>query len=92
MPGGRMVINAIRKESTDQKVLQELDYARDLWLEKEIKSVANVTRSDVEKFLELSAKIPIIPTVETYPLQEANIALMELKNRKIRGAKVLVVE
>ncbi len=92
VPAGRMVINSIRKESHDQHVLQELDYARDLWLEKEIKSVANVTRADVQYFLQLAAQIPIIPTVEIYPLNEANRALTELKNRQIRGAKVLVIE
>jgi propanol-preferring alcohol dehydrogenase len=43
-PGGRLVINAIRKESVDQDVLLRMDYATHLWWEKEIKSVANVTR------------------------------------------------
>ena len=59
------------------------------WLEKEIKSVANVTRRDIEEFLTLAARIPIIPEVEEYPLDEANRALAELKEGKIRGAKVL---
>jgi alcohol dehydrogenase, propanol-preferring len=90
-PGGRLVINAIRKENSDQKVLLQLDYSTHLWQEKEIKSVANVARSDVSRFLELAERIPIIPEVETYDLTEANRALMELKKRKIRGAKVLVV-
>jgi propanol-preferring alcohol dehydrogenase len=90
-PGGRLVINAIRKESVDQQVLVDLDYATHLWQEKEIKSVANVARQDVSAFLDLAARIPIIPEVETYDLLEANNALMELKQRKIRGAKVLVV-
>ena len=58
-------------------------------MEKEIKSVANVARSDVKEFLELAAEIPIKPEYQEYPLEEANIALLELKNRKIRGAKVL---
>ena len=66
-----------------------MDYPVHLWLEKEIKSVANVTRSDVTDFLELAARIPIKPTVEEYRLEDANKALRELKNRKIRGAKVL---
>lgn len=90
-PGGRLVINAIRKESHDQSYLQELDYARHLWKEKEIKSVANITRKDVEEFLQLAGRIPIKPETKTYPLEEANQALLELKQGKTRGAKVLAV-
>jgi propanol-preferring alcohol dehydrogenase len=89
--GGRLVINAIRKEEADQGELLKLDYPQHLWLEKEIKSVANVTRLDVEEFLALAAKIPIRPEVQVYGLEEANRALIELKERKIRGAKVLKV-
>ncbi len=89
--GGRMVINAIRKEERDKPSLLELDYARDLWMEKEIKSVANVTRRDVEEFLQLAAEIPIRPEVEEFRLEDANLALRELKERKIRGAKVLKI-
>ena len=88
-PGGRLVINAIRKEGRDQEALLELDYPAHLWLEKEIKSVANVTRQDVSEFLTLAAEIPIVPEVQEYPLEEANTALAELKARRIRGAKVL---
>jgi len=90
-PGGRLVINAIRKETADQQALLHLDYPTHLWQEKEIKSVANVARSDVSRFLELAERIPIVPEVETFDLEQANQALMELKRRKIRGAKVLVV-
>jgi propanol-preferring alcohol dehydrogenase len=89
--GGRLVINAIRKESVDQEVLKQIDYPRHLWLEKEIKSVANVARKDVREFLDLAAQIPIKPEVQEYPLEAANQALVELKERKIRGAKVLRV-
>jgi propanol-preferring alcohol dehydrogenase len=88
-PGGRLVINAIRKEDADQDNLLRLDYPTHLWLEKEIKSVANVTRADVSGFLTLAGEIPIRPTVEEYPLAEANRALVELRTRRIRGAKVL---
>ncbi|GBE12301.1 alcohol dehydrogenase [bacterium BMS3Bbin14] len=88
-PGGRLVINAIRKEGRDQEVLLELDYQHHLWLEKEIKSVANVCRRDVADFLELAAKMDLKPEVEVYPLERANQALYELKTGKIRGAKVL---
>jgi alcohol dehydrogenase, propanol-preferring len=89
--GGRLVINAIRKENGDKQALLELDYPRDLWLEKEIKSVANVTRFDVREFLRLAALIPIKPEVQEYPLEDANRALLDLKARDIRGAKVLRV-
>jgi propanol-preferring alcohol dehydrogenase len=89
--GGRLVINAIRKEPADKEILLKLSYAEHLWLEKEIKSVANVASRDVAEFLELAAAIPLRPEVQTYELEDANRALMELKQRKIRGAKVLVV-
>jgi propanol-preferring alcohol dehydrogenase len=88
-PGGRLVINAIRKEDVDKDVLLSLDYAEDLWMEREIKSVANVARRDVVEFLELAAEIPIRPEIQEYPLADANVALQELRNSKIRGAKVL---
>jgi len=87
--GGRLVINAIRKEDVDKEYLVKLDYPTHLWLEKEIKSVANVERRDISEFLELAATIPIKPEVEEFTLEEANKALLELKGRKIRGAKVL---
>ncbi len=90
--GGRLVINAIRKEEMDKEYLLKLDYPVHLWLEKEIKSVANVDRRDVNEFLELAAEIPIIPEVQEFKLEEANKALVELKERKIRGAKVLKID
>jgi len=89
--GGRLVINAIRKEKEDKEYLMKLDYPTHLWLEKEIKSVANVTRRDVSEFLKLAAEIPIKPEVQEFPLEEANKALLELKGGKIRGAKVLII-
>jgi propanol-preferring alcohol dehydrogenase len=87
--GGRLVINAIRKEGRDIDALLRLDYPTHLWMEKELKSVANVARSDVAAFLELAATIPVIPEVEEFPLEKANRALVEMKAGKIRGAKVL---
>lgn len=90
-PGGRLVINVIRKESTDQAQLSELDYARDLWMEREVRSVANVTRADVREFLELAADLDLRPEIQPYPFEAANRALKDLHERKIRGAKVLVV-
>jgi alcohol dehydrogenase, propanol-preferring len=88
-PGGRLVINAIRKEDVDRELLAGIDYSRDLWLEKEIKSVANVTRADVREFLALVAEVPIRPDYQEFPLAEANRVLVELKAGRIRGAKVL---
>jgi propanol-preferring alcohol dehydrogenase len=88
-PGGRLVINAIRKEERDKDALLRLDYPDHLWREKEIKSVANVTRADVREFLELAAEIPIRPEVREYVLEDANRALVELKSGSVRGAKVL---
>lgn len=90
--GGRLVINAIRKEEEDKKYLLNLDYPVHLWLEKEIKSVANVTRCDVLEFLNLAAEIPIKPEVQEFTLEEANEALVELKEKKIHGAKVLKIK
>jgi propanol-preferring alcohol dehydrogenase len=89
--GGRLIVNAIRKEEADKASLLDLDYSTHLWMEKEIKSVANVARRDVAEFLELAARIPLRPEVEEFPLEKANEALVELKTRKIRGAKVLRV-
>ena len=87
--GGRLVINAIRKEDVDRDRLLHLDYAAHLWLEKEIKSVANVTRADVREFLELAAAIPLLPEVQEYPLAEANLALAELKREEDPGRQGL---
>jgi propanol-preferring alcohol dehydrogenase len=89
--GGRLVINLIRKEEADKEFLLKLDYTRHLWLEKEIKSVANVTRADAEEFLALAARMNIQPEIQTYKLEEANKALVELKSGQIRGSKVLVM-
>jgi propanol-preferring alcohol dehydrogenase len=89
-PGGRLVVNAIRKEDADQSALLSLHYAKHLWLEKEIKSVANVTRRDVQEFVTLAAKMELQPLVQEYPLAEANRALVDLKTGPVLGAKVLV--
>jgi propanol-preferring alcohol dehydrogenase len=88
-PGGRLVINAIRKEDHDRAALLSLDYARHLWMEREIQSVANVARRDVSECLDLAERARLRPEVEEYSLEGANEALRELKERKIRGAKVL---
>jgi propanol-preferring alcohol dehydrogenase len=90
-PGGRVVVNAIRKEEIDKEILMKLDYPSQLWMEKEIKSVANVTRADVREFLQVAAKANIKPEFQEYALKDANQALIEMKQGKIRGSKVLVI-
>lgn len=89
--GGRLIINAIRKEGDKQSLL-ELDYPQHLWQEKEIKSVANITRGDVLEFLDLAAEMNLAPEVQIFALEQANEALVELKTGRIRGAKVLKVD
>ncbi|MEO5603836.1 MAG: zinc-dependent alcohol dehydrogenase family protein [Cyclobacteriaceae bacterium] len=90
-PGGRLIINAIRKESNDQHALLDIKYQEHLWMEKEIKTVANITRTDVEEFLQIAADMRIRPEVEVYPFEKANEALLDLKHKHVRGAKVLVL-
>jgi propanol-preferring alcohol dehydrogenase len=90
-PGGRLVINAIRKENMDISLMAEIDYAEHLWQEKELKTVANVTSHDIKAFLEIAAVAGIRPEVQVYPLEEANRALCELSSGHVRGAKVLAI-
>jgi propanol-preferring alcohol dehydrogenase len=90
-PGGRLVINAIRKEDRDKHALAELNYPQHLWMEKEIKSVANVTRADISEFLALAAAMAIKPEVQVFPLADANRALIELKHQRVRGSKILLM-
>ena len=85
--GGRLVIAVIRKRNP----IPPMDYAQLLWDEKEIKSVANITRKDVEDFLPVAARIPIISEVQTFELKEANKALLLLKQGRIQGAGVLLM-
>lgn len=89
--GGRLVINAIRKEG-DKKSLLDLDYPAHLWQEKEIKSVANITRRDVSEFLSLAEAMRLKPEVQLFRLEQANEALLQLKTGRIRGAKVLIID
>ncbi|MGZ8186770.1 MAG: alcohol dehydrogenase, partial [Methylobacter sp.] len=76
----------------DKSRLMDLDYPAHLWLEKEIKSVANITRRDVNDFLKLAADMQLKPEVQVFDLERANEALIELKAGKIRGAKVLKID
>jgi propanol-preferring alcohol dehydrogenase len=89
--GGRLIINLIRKEAEDLDFLLKIDYVKHLWMEKEIKTVANVTRADAEDFLTLDSHMQIQPEIQKFKLEEANEALIELKGGKIRGSKVLIM-
>lgn len=89
-PAGRLVINAIRKEAGDKAALLDIDYPAHIWLEKQIVSVANVTSADIGEFLQIAAAAGIRPETEVFALDQANVALRQLKARQIKGAKVLV--
>ena len=65
---------------------------QDLWLERRIVSVANLTRRDGIDFLQLAPQIPIATEVQTYALADANQALEDLRNGKVQGAAVLVMD
>ncbi|MCA8953701.1 MAG: alcohol dehydrogenase catalytic domain-containing protein [Planctomycetes bacterium] len=90
-PGGRLVINAIRKQDDDKDALLGLSYREHLWLEREVKSVANVTVADLRDCLALAAEARLRPEVTTFPLAAANAALHELARGGGRGAKVLQI-
>lgn len=83
--GGRLILAVIRKKNP----IPSMDYSKHLWDEKEIKSVANITRKDAEDFLSLASEIPVIPEVEEFQLADANEALILLKQGKIQGSGVL---
>jgi propanol-preferring alcohol dehydrogenase len=85
--GGRVVVNAIRKINP----IPELEYAKYVWHEKELKSVANVTRRDALEFLPLAAEIGITPEVQEFELGQANEALVILKEGRMHGAGVLKI-
>jgi len=92
-PGGRLVINAIRKSRADQSELESLDYARHLWMEREIKSVANVTRADVREMLAAAVEMKLSASVEELSLSDANEALGRIaRGEGVRGAFVLRLE
>src|SRR6185503_1677088 len=84
LPGGRLVINAIRKAHADRDELTRMDYATHLWMEREIKSVANVTRADIRDMLAAAVEMRLKPTVNVLPLERANDALTGMRT----GAEV----
>ena len=91
-PGGRLVINAIRKEDTDREMMAAIRYEDHLWLEKEVKTVANVTHRDIAEFLPIAAAVPLQVATKTFSLEDANLALRELRAGHVRGAYVLTVD
>ena len=82
---GVVAINAIHLDRIPQ-----FDYDRLLWGERQIRSVANMTRADARDFLQLAAEIKLQPKVTAFPLQRANDALVALKNDSIDGAAVII--
>ncbi len=100
-PAGRLVLDALRVmerggtlalAGVTMTPIPELDYDRLLYWERTVRSVANFTRQDAEELLQLAAEIPIHTTVETYPLEQANEALVALKRSEIDGTAVLTVQ
>ena len=83
--GGIVAINAIHLDR-----IPEFDYDRLLWGERQIRSVANMTRSDARDFLKIAADIRLQPKVTVYSLDQANQALAAVKNDAIDGAAVIV--
>jgi len=90
-PGGRLVINAIRKEDRDRELMASIRYEDHLWQEKEIKTVANVTSRDIAEFLPIAAGVPLHVETQCYALEAANEALQDLRSGHVRGAKILKI-
>ena len=83
--GGVVAINAIHLDRIPQ-----FDYDRLLWGERQIRSVANMTRADAREFLDLAGRIGIRPTVTTFPLERVNEALMAVQDDSVDGSAVIV--
>jgi len=83
--GGVVAINAIHLDHIPQ-----FDYDNLLWGERQLRSVANMTRTDARDFLSLAAEIGLQPKVTTFPLDQANEALIAVKNDAVDGAAVIV--
>jgi len=83
--GGTVAINAIHLDRIPQ-----FDYDSLLWGERQIRSVANMTRDDARDFLQLAAEIGIRPKVTTFSLGQANEALTAIKSDSIDGSAVIV--
>lgn len=99
-PAGELVLDALRNTDKGGIVtlagiymspIPEMDYAKYLYHERTLRSVANATRQDGEELLRIAAEIPIKTTTELFPLEEANKVLQLLKAGKIKGAAVLKI-
>ena len=84
-PGGTVVCAGIHMSD-----IPSFPYA-DLWQERTLRSVANLTRDDARSFLELAPQVPVRTQVSLYPLEDANRALDDLRAGRLRGAAVLAV-
>jgi propanol-preferring alcohol dehydrogenase len=82
--GGVVAINAIHLDRIPQ-----FDYDRLLWGERQLRSVANMTRADARDFIALAAKIDLKPKVTVFALDQANEALLAVKNDAVDGAAVI---
>jgi propanol-preferring alcohol dehydrogenase len=100
-PAGRLVLDALRALDRGGTValagitmtpIPEIDYAKLLYHERKVLSVANATRRDAEELLALAAEIPLRTEVEIFTLAEINRALQKLKDGRIRGAGVVEME
>jgi propanol-preferring alcohol dehydrogenase len=83
--GGVVAINAIHLDQ-----MPAFDYDKLLWGERQIRSVANMTRQDARDFLQIANEIHIRPQVVTFSLDEANKALLAVKNETENGSAVIV--
>ena len=83
--GGVVSINAIHLDQ-----MPAFDYDSLLWGERQIRSVANMTRADARDFLALAAEIKLKPKVTSYPLEQINEALLEMSESRIDGAVAIV--
>jgi propanol-preferring alcohol dehydrogenase len=81
-----VAINAIHLDRIPQ-----FDYDRLLWGERQLRSVANMTRADARDFLQIASEIGLRPKVTAFPLDQANEALMAVKEGSLDGAAAIVV-
>jgi propanol-preferring alcohol dehydrogenase len=100
-PAGELVLDALRVLERGGTValagvtmtpIPEIDYDALLYWERGVRSVANFTRQDAQELLQVAAEVPIETTVQTFPLEEANEALLALKRSEIDGTAVLVIQ
>lgn len=99
-PAGALALDALRvtrKGGTvalagiTMSAIPEIDYGKLLYHERVLRSVANSTRQDATEFLSRAAEIPVRTDVEVFELEQANLALLTMKQSRIRGAAVLKI-